>query len=142
VADGCALAWLGMALVVGAAPIDDRSDRGLGPGSSLWSLPHLLGLLGAQVNTRACLLIAREAWPVGSWARAFALALATTFLFGTFAIATDPSWRIAFLHGGLSFFTWPVLAALLFAFILVLGARLSGLRWAPVAVVLLGFLTQ
>src|SRR5206468_3081842 len=82
-----------------------------GPDITLWSPPHLLGLLGAQVNTLACLLIAREAWPVGSWARAFALALATTFLFGTFAIATDPSWRIAFLHGGLSFFTWPVLAA-------------------------------
>src|SRR5439155_1105839 len=70
------------------------------------------------------------------------MVLATTFLFGTFAIGTDPSWRIAFLHGGLYFFTWPVLAALLFAFSLVLGARLSGLRWAPVAVVLLGFVTQ
>jgi len=139
---GFHLAWLGMALVIVAAPIDDLSHRLFGPDITLWSPPHLLGLLGAQVNTLACLLIAREAWPVGSWARAVALALATTFLFGTFAIATDPSWRIAFLHGGLSFFTWPVLAALLFAFSLVLGARLSGLRWAPVAVVLLGFLTQ
>src|SRR5207245_11622168 len=124
------------------APMDALSYRLFGPDITLWSLPHLLGLLGAQVNTLACLLIAREAWPVGSWARAVALALATTFLFGTFAISTDPSWRIAFLHGGLYFFTWPVLAALVFAFSLVLGARLSGLRWAPVAVVLLGFVTQ
>src|SRR3989442_642814 len=131
-----------MALVIVAAPIDDPAHGLFGPDIPLWRPTHLLGLLGAQVNTLACLLIAREAWPVGSWARAFALALATTFLFGTFAIATDPSWRIAFLHGGLSFFTWPVLAALLFAFSLVLGARLSGLRWAPVAVVLLGFVTQ
>jgi hypothetical protein len=139
---GFHLAWLGMALVIVAAPIDDLSHRLFGPDITLWSPPHLLGLLGAQVNTLACLLIAREAWPVGSRARAIAMVLATTFLFGTFAIGTDPSWRIAFLHGGLYFFTWPVLAAPLFAFGLVLGARLSGLRWAPVAVVLLGFVTQ
>ncbi|HZF05877.1 MAG TPA: hypothetical protein VE932_16205 [Patescibacteria group bacterium] len=146
---GFHLAWLGMALVILAAPIDDLGHRLFGPDITLWSPPHLLGLLGAQVNTLACLLIARETWPAGSPAhpqggpkRAIAMVLATTFLFGTFAIGTDPSWRIAFLHGGLYFFTWPVLAVLLFAFSLVLGARLSGLRWAPVAVVLLGFVTQ
>src|SRR5437667_393219 len=139
---GFHLAWLGMALVIVAAPIDDLSHRLFGPDITLWSPPHLLGLLVAQVNKLACLLIAREPWPVGAVDPAYPTSLATTFLFGTFAIATDPSWRIAFLHGGLSFFTWPVLAALLFAFSLVLGARLSGLRWAPVAVVLLGFLTQ
>ena len=139
---GFHLAWLGMAVVVVAAPLDDLWHRLFGIDVTLWSPPHLLGLLGAQVNTLACLLIAREAWPVGSRARASAIVLATTFLFGTFAIGTDPSWRIAFLHGGLYFFTWPVLAALLFAFSLGLGARSSGRRWAPVAVVLLSFLTQ
>jgi hypothetical protein len=139
---GFHLAWLGIALVIVAAPIDDLWHRLFGPDVTLWSPPHLLGLLGAQVNTLACLLIAREVWPAGSSARAIALLLGATFLFGTFAISTDPSWRIAFLYGGLSFFTWPVLAALVFAFALVLGARLTEQRWAPVAIVLLGGLTQ
>jgi len=139
---GFHLAWLGMALVIVAAPIDDLWHRLFGPDVTLWSPPHLLGLLGAQVNTLACLLIAREAWPAGSRARAVAIVLATTFLFGTFAISVDPSWRIAFLHGGPWFFTWPVLAALVFAFSHVLGARLTGLRWAPIVVVLLGVVTQ
>ena len=139
---GFHLAWLGMAVVVVAAPLDDLWHRLFGIDVTLWSPPHLLGLLGAQVNTLACLLIAREAWPAGSRVRTLALVLAGTFLFGTFAISTDPSWRIAFLHGGLRFFTWPVLAGLVFAFSLVLGARLSGRRWAPVAIVLVGVLTQ
>ena len=139
---GFHLAWLGMALLLVAAPIDDLWHRLFGIDVTLWSPPHLLGLLGAQVNTLACLLIARETWPAGGRARAIALLVGTSFLFGTFAIGTDPSWRIAFLHGGLYFFTWPVLSALVFAFALVLGARLSGLRWAPVAIVLLGVLTQ
>jgi hypothetical protein len=139
---GFHLAWLGMAVVIVAAPIDDLWHRLFGPDVTLWSPPHLLGLLGAQVNTLACLLIAREAWPTGSRTRTVAIVLATTFLFGTFAIGVDPSWRIAFLHGGLWFFTWPVLAALLFALAHVLGARMTGLRWAPIAVVLLGVVTQ
>jgi hypothetical protein len=139
---GFHLAWLGMALVVIAAPIDDLWHRLFGIDVTLWSPPHLLGLFGSQVNTLACLLIAREAWPAGDRARALASLLATTFLFGTFAIATDPSWRIAFLDGGLWFFTWPVLAGLAFTFCHVLGVRLTGLRWAPVAVVVLGVIVQ
>jgi hypothetical protein len=139
---GFHLAWLGMAVMVVAAPIDDLWHRLFGIDVTLWSPPHLLGLLGAQVNTLACLLIAREAWPAGDRARALATLLGATFLFGTFAVTADPSWRIAFLHGGLLFFTWPVLAGLLFAFSLVLGARLTGLAWAPVVVVVLGVLVQ
>jgi hypothetical protein len=48
-----------MALVIVAAPIDDLWHRLFGPDITLWSPPRLLGLLGAQVNTLACLLIAR-----------------------------------------------------------------------------------
>jgi hypothetical protein len=139
---GFHLAWLGMALVLLAAPIDDLWHRLFGIDVTLWSPPHLLGLAGAQVNTLACLLVAREAWPAGSRMRTLTVLLAATFLFGTFAIGTDPSWRVAFLNGGLYFFTWPVLAGLAFAFSHVLGARLTGRRWAPLAMVLVGALVQ
>jgi hypothetical protein len=139
---GFHLAWLGIAVMLVAAPIDDLWHRLFGIDVTLWSPPHLLGLLGAQVNTLACLAIAREAWPAGDRARILATLLGTTFLFGTFAISADPSWRIAFLHGGLFFFTWPVLGAALFAFSLVLGTRLTALRWAPLAIVAFGVVVQ
>ncbi|HEV8474933.1 MAG TPA: hypothetical protein VGR82_19325 [Methylomirabilota bacterium] len=139
---GFHLSWLGTALMLLAAPIDDLWHRLFGIDVTLWSPPHLLGLLGAQVNTLACLVIAREAWPAGSRARLVALLLGATFLFGTFAITTDPSWRIAFLHGGVLFFTWPILAGLVFAFTLVLATRLTGLRVAALAIALLAVLTQ
>ncbi|HEV8584581.1 MAG TPA: hypothetical protein VGT02_06385 [Methylomirabilota bacterium] len=139
---GFHLAWLGIAVMLVAAPIDDLWHRLFGIDVTLWSPPHLLGLLGAQVNTLACLAIAREAWPAGDRARILATLLGTTFLFGTFAISADPSWRIAFLHGGLFFFTWPVLGASLFAFSLVLGTRLTALRWAPIAIVAFGVVVQ
>jgi hypothetical protein len=139
---GFHLAWLGTALVLLAAPIDDLWHRLFGIDVTLWSPPHLLGLLGAQVNTLACLVIAREAWPVGSRARLVALLLASTFLFGTFAIAADPSWRIAFLYGGLWYFTWPILTGLLFAFTLVLATRLTGVRWAALVIAVLALGVQ
>jgi hypothetical protein len=139
---GFHLSWLGTALMLLAAPIDNLWHRLFGIDVTLWSPPHLLGLLGAQVNTLACLLIAREVWPAGSRARLIALLLGATFLFGTFAISADPSFRIAFLYGGLWYFTWAVLAGLLFGFTLVLATRLTGMRWAALAIAVLALLFQ
>ena len=139
---GFHLVWLGMALVVLAAPIDDLWHRLFGIDVTLWSPPHLLGLAGAQVSTLALLIVAREVWPPGSRARLVALLVAGTFLFGTFAIVADPSGRIAFLYGGLRFFTWPVLMALFTAFSLTLSARFTGWRSAPVIVIALSLMVQ
>src|SRR5436190_20113287 len=66
---GYHLAWWGIALTIIAAPIDDLWHRLFGIDVTLWSPPHLLGLAGAQINSLACLLIAREIWPVASRAR-------------------------------------------------------------------------
>src|SRR5438093_12155023 len=62
---GYHLAWWGIALTIIAAPIDDLWHRLFGIDVTLWSPPHLLGLAGAQINSLACLLIAREAWRAG-----------------------------------------------------------------------------
>jgi hypothetical protein len=139
---GFHLVWLGMALVILAAPIDDLWHRLFGIDVTLWSPPHLLGLAGAQVSTLALLIVALEVWPAGSRARLVALFTAGAFLFGTFAIIADPSGRIAFLYGGLRFFTWPVLMALFTAFSLALTARLAGWRSAPVIVIAISLLAQ
>jgi hypothetical protein len=87
-------------------------------------------------------MVALEVWPAGSLARSAALFLAGTFLFGTFAIIADPSGRIAFLYGGVRFFTWPVLMALFTAFSLVLTTRLVGWRSAPVVLLALSLVVQ
>jgi hypothetical protein len=139
---GFHLVWLGMALIVLAAPIDDLWHRLFGIDVTLWSPPHLLGLAGAQVSTLALLIVPLEVWPAGSRARLVALFIAGTFLFGTFAIVADPAGRIAFLYGGVRFFTWPVLMALFTAFSLALTTRLVGWRSAPVIVLAISLLVQ
>jgi hypothetical protein len=139
---GFHLVWLGMALIVLAAPIDDLWHRLFGLDVTLWSPPHLLGLAGAQVSTLALLIVALEVWPAGSRAGVVALFIAGTFLFGTFAIIADPAGRIAFLYGGVRFFTWPVLMALFTAFCLTLTTRLVGWRSAPLVVLAISLLVQ
>jgi hypothetical protein len=139
---GFHLVWLGMALTIVAAPIDDLWHRLFGIDVTLWSPPHLLGLAGAQVSTLALLVVACEVWPAGARARRPALLLAGAFLFGTFATIADPAGRIAFLYGGVRFFTWPVLMALFTAFSLGLTTRLAGQRSTPVAVIALALVVQ
>src|SRR5262245_2560533 len=63
------LAAGGISLTVLTTPIDDLWHRLFGIDVTLWSPPHLLGLLGVTINTLACALIAREAYPAKSWPR-------------------------------------------------------------------------
>jgi len=51
---GFLLASCGIALTVLAAPIDDLWHRLFGIDVTLWSPPHLLGLVGVTINTLAC----------------------------------------------------------------------------------------
>ena len=78
-------AW-GIALTVLAAPIDDLWHRLFGSDVMLWSPPHLLGLFGAAVNTLACLLIAREAYPAQRWTRDAAILIAAASFYGSLAV--------------------------------------------------------
>jgi hypothetical protein len=55
-------------------------------------------------------------------------------LYGSLHLVVDPSFRIAYLYGGVRFYTFAILAALLLPLALVPTARLSGTRWAPVPV--------
>ena len=133
---GYHLAAWGIALTVLAAPIDDLWHRLFGLDVTLWSPPHLLGLLGGIVNSAACWLIAREAHPAGSRARLAAIVLAGAFVYGGISFGLQPANRIAYVYGGIRFFTYAILAALLVPLALVVIARLSRLRAAPVLAVL------
>ncbi|MGH7308306.1 MAG: hypothetical protein ACREK6_06390 [Candidatus Rokuibacteriota bacterium] len=128
---GFHLAWWGMAITILAAPIDDLWHRLFGIDVTLWSPPHLLGIAGAQVNTLGCLAIALELWGPGSRARRSALLVASLLLLGAFQITVDPAIHTAFRRGGVFFFAWAILGSLAFGFALVLVARLTGMRSAP-----------
>src|SRR2546428_666602 len=101
---GFHLAACGIALTVLAAPIDDLWHRLFGLDVTLWSPPHLLGLFGVSVNTLACVLIAREAYPAQPWARYAGIVVAASSFYGSLAVALRPSGRLAYLYGGVLVF--------------------------------------
>ncbi len=139
---GFHLAWWAIVLTILAAPIDDLWHRLFGIDVTLWSPPHLLGLVGGLLNTLGCLLIALEVYAPASRARLAALLLGGALLFGGLHITLTPSVLVAFLQGGLFFFTYAILGGGLFTFALVLTAKLSGLRGAPLLVVAGGVLVM
>jgi hypothetical protein len=133
---GFHLAAWGIALTVLAAPIDDLWHRLFGLDVTLWSPPHLLGIVGAVINSFACLLIARESYPERSRARLAALVLTGAVLYGGLHLTVDPSTRVAYLHGGVLFYTLAILSALILPLAHVPTARLSNSRWAPIMLLL------
>jgi len=134
---GFHLAACGIALTVLAAPIDDLWHRLFGLDVTLWSPPHLLGLFGVTVNTLACALIAREAYPARRWARHAGIVIALSLVYGSLALALRPSGRLAYLYGGVWFYLSPILGALFLPLALVTAARLTGRRSAPLVVLAL-----
>jgi hypothetical protein len=132
---GMHLAAWGIGLVVLAAPIDDLWHRLFGLDVTLWSPPHLLGLLGSAVNTLGTLVIATEVYPLGRRPRLAALLLGSALLYGGVRVVLEPAWLTAFTHGGVAFHTFAILGALLLPLALIPAVRLLDRRWAPVAVV-------
>ncbi len=133
---GFHLAAWGIGLTVLAAPIDDLWHRLFGIDVTLWSPPHLLGILGGVVNSWGCLIIGREVYTDRVW-RLTALALAGAALFRGLHLTVEPSMLTAYAHGGVRFFTLAILSALIMPLALVPVARLAGSRWIPAAVLAL-----
>ena len=134
---GFHLAAWGIGLTVLAAPIDDLWHRLFGLDVTLWSPPHLLGIVGAAVNSVACFVIAREVYPAGSRMRMAALLATGALLYGGLHLTVDPSVRVAYLHGGVLFYTLAILSALILPLVLVTTAAVSGSRWAPVTLLVI-----
>ena len=131
---GFHLAAWGLALVVLAAPIDDLWHRLFGLDVTLWSPPHLLGLVGSVVSTVGCLLAALEVHRPGA-ARLGALLLAGALFYAGVRVLLDPAFLTAYRRGGVAFHFFAILGALLLPVTLLAVARLSGRRWAPVLAV-------
>ena len=132
---GFHLAAWGVALVLLAAPIDDLWHRLFGLDVTLWSPPHLLGLLGTAINTIGTMLAAMEVYPATSRTRWVALLLTGGLLYGGTRVVLEPAWLTAYLHGGILFHFFALLGALVLPIALAPGARLLDRRWAPIALV-------
>ena len=130
---GFHLAAWGMAVTVLAAPIDDLWHRLFGIDVTLWSPPHLMGILGVVINGWACFIIAREVFPDRPRARLTTMIVSGAGLYGSLHLTVDPTFRLAYLYGGVSFYSFAILGSLLLPLALVPTARVSGSRWAPVA---------
>ena len=133
---GFHLAAWGIALTVLAAPIDDLWHRLFGLDVTIWSPPHLLGILGAVINSLACLLIAREVYPDRSWTGFVAVVVGGGLLYGNLHLAVQPSNLVAYTRGGVFYHTLAILSALLLPMALIATARLAESRWAPVLLLL------
>jgi hypothetical protein len=68
------------------------------------------------------------------------LVLAGAIVYVGMGFGLQPAFQIAYLYGGIWFFTYPMLAALLAPIALVVTARVSRVRAAPVLVILVVFL--
>src|SRR5437899_1325002 len=98
------------------------------------ALGGLLGLLGAAINTLGCFVIAREVYPASSRRGFAALILAGATLLIGLNFAMQPTFRFAYLHAGVLFHFYAMLAPLILPIAFVATARLSGRRWAPALV--------
>ncbi|MGH7344728.1 MAG: hypothetical protein ACREK4_07435 [Candidatus Rokuibacteriota bacterium] len=135
---GFLLAACGIALTMLAAPIDDLWHRLFGIDVTLWSPPHLLGLLGVTINTLACALIARDAYPTKGWPRYVGTVIALTAFYGSLSIGLRPASRLAYLYGGLWFYAFPILGALFLPLALLAAVRLTGRRATPIVLLIVG----
>jgi hypothetical protein len=129
-------AW-GVSVTVMAAPIDDLWHRLFGLDVTIWSPPHLMGFLGGLLNTVGCLLIALESYPGLSLARLGALTIGGAWLHGSLNLVLEPANLVAYQHGGVRFYSYVILAALLLPLALVGTPRLTGRRWTPIALLLI-----
>src|SRR5262249_53049150 len=132
------LAACGIALTVLAAPIDDLWHRLFGLDVTLWSPPHMLGLLGVAINTLACALVAREAYPAQSWPRYIGIVVALMSFYGSLSIGLGPARGLAYLSGGPWFSAFPVLGALFLPLALLAAVRLTGRRSTPLVLLIVG----
>src|SRR2546422_10896109 len=86
---------------------------------------------------RSCFRIAREVYPATGRAAVAAVVCTGTILFIGLHFALQPSFRFAYLYGGVLFHFYAMLAALVLPVALVTTAHRSGVRWTP-AVVMAG----
>ena len=125
---GFHLAAWGVAVILLAAPIDDLWHRLFGLDVTLWSPPHLFGLLGAAISTVGCLVIASEVYRSENSSRLVAILVAGALLYNGLRVMIDPAYLIAYSSGGVLFYAPAMLAVLVLPLVLVATSLLTERR--------------
>ena len=123
------MAALGPLIQIAAAPVDELWHRVIGPDVSVWSPPHLLGILGGMVGVLGWMLVlASSHGPVGldrlvqSFLFAFNVLLLTGSLFALGEYDHDSAVREPWLY--------PALTGLLAPWVLVVARNWLQWSWA------------
>jgi hypothetical protein len=134
---GFALAALGVVTVIGAAPVDIWYHGAFGKDATIWSPPHMQGVVGAMVAATGVMFAVAAQRGRGPFARPW---------LWTLAILLDGVYLIHMAHYALAHYTmtpwtrtpdfYPLLAAIMFPAVLVALAQLAG----PLAPVLASLL--
>ena len=122
------MAGLGPAIQIAAAPIDELWHRIIGPDVSVWSPPHLLGIVGGIIGVLGwALVLARHPgtgdayWCSRCFTFAFTVLLLTGSLFALGEYDHDPAVREPWLY--------PAMAGLLAPWVLVAARNWLGWGW-------------
>ena len=122
------IAALGPAIQIAAAPIDELWHRIIGPDVSVWSPPHLLGILGGMLGVLGWILVLASPYGIEAPDRlvrapifAFAVLLLTGSLFALGEYDHDPAVREPWLY--------PAMAGLLAPWVLVAARNWLGWAW-------------
>src|SRR4029077_18643517 len=75
--------------------------------------------LGVVINGWACFIIAREVFADRPRARLAAMIVSGAGLCGSLHLTVDPTFRLAYLYGGVSFYSFAILGSLLLPLALV-----------------------
>jgi hypothetical protein len=131
---GFHLVAYGMMLAILSVPIDEVYHKIYGLDVSMWGPAHLPGWIGSAIASLAFILIAYEVYPAHSWGRYAAVVVAAATIYANIATTLRPGLLLAYQHGGVLFYAYPILCALFLPLALVTAARISGWRWAPLLV--------
>ncbi len=133
---GFAIAALGSAIVLLAAPVDDYWHRTFGPDVDVWSFPHLVAIFGgALINLGAILAIGADLRAVGGRSRIHRLAMLLFLSVLVWLMMFSLNWYTLVLALWRDSFKYPIVASLLTPVALVIAARAFGRGGATLAVV-------
>lgn len=146
---GFALIGLGALAMVASAPFDDWWHRRYGIDVTIWSPPHLGGVVGSTV-TLLGVLVESAVGPAGvlgdgkrrEWLGPLAFALASAGLLRTGLFGNIPASQYTFWGDDYSFqfFGWhnpylfPVLMSVFGAYVMTAAARITRRGWMPLVV--------
>jgi hypothetical protein len=131
---GFAVAALGSAIVLAAAPVDDLWHRTFGPDVDVWSFPHLVAIAGGFIiNLGAVMAVGAELRALGGRARGHRLVMLLFLSILCWLMMFSLNWYTLVLARWRDSFQYPIVASFVTPIVLVVAARAFGRGGATLA---------